>query len=101
MPRKIRDHDDALACLDAWEASEQSLATWSHAHDIDPRSLHCWKLNLRRQPKPRLVELVPATTTGTAHQDARYAIRFDGLELVVGDDFREDTLERLLAVLAC
>lgn len=93
MARKITDHQDARDCLDAWQTSGQDLGEWARAHDIDGRSLHCWKLNLGRRRAGHLVELVP---TATPRSDARYLVRFDGVELELGDDFRDDTLRRLL-----
>lgn len=95
MGRKIRDIQDAQASLAAWEASDMALGAWAREHGIDGRSLHCWKLNLQERSRPRLVELVTAPRS-----TARYTVRFDGIELEVGDDFRGDTLERLLQVLA-
>lgn len=96
MGRKIRDTQDARASLAAWEASGMALGAWARQQGIDGRSLHCWKLNLYGSPGPaRLVELMPAPRS-----TARYTVRFDGIELEVGDNFRDDTLERLLQVLA-
>lgn len=98
MPRKIRDHADALACLDAAHASGLDRATWAHRNDVDARSLNAWRVNLTRGSRRsvRLVELLPAPATAPA----RYLLRFDGLELELDDRFRDDTLARLLAVLA-
>lgn len=98
MGRKIRDIQDARASLAAWEASSLALGVWAREQGIDGRSLHCWKLNLRGRTRApaRLVELVPAPRSMTA----RYTVRFDGIELELGDDFRDDTLGRLLQVLA-
>ena len=98
MARKIRDENDARDCIEAWSQSGRPLAEWARAHGIDGRSLHCWKLNLLGRDQPgRLVELVPEPA-----RSARYLVRFDGIEVEVGDDFRDGTLERLLRVLtAC
>jgi hypothetical protein len=99
MPRKIRDRVEADRCLDALEDSGLPLTAWAHAHDIDARSLHCWRLNTRRRRRSaHVVELVPTTPVA---ETARYLIRLDDIELEVGDDFRDDTLVRLLRVIAC
>ena len=102
MGRKIRDRDDAFACLHAWQASGLTLSAWSRSHGIDGRSLHCWQVNLERGSRKKaataVVELVPTPSPGAA----RYLVRVDDIEVEVGDDFREETLERLLRVLvAC
>lgn len=102
MGRKIRDRDDAFACLSAWQASGLTLSAWSQSNGVDGRSLHCWQVNLRRgrQAKARaaMVELIAVP----AAPSARYVVRVDGIEVEVDDSFREDTLERLLQVLvAC
>jgi hypothetical protein len=102
MGRKIRDRDDAVACLSAWQASGLPLSAWSQSNGVDGRSLHCWQVNLRRGRRSKttaaVVELVPRRDAPLA----RYVVRVDDVEVEVGDDFREDTLERLLRVLvAC
>ena len=98
MARKIRDQEDALACLEAWHASGAPLGVWSREHDIDGRSLRCWKLNTDWSPPGGgLVELVPPPRSSTG---ALYTLRVDGIEVEVGDDFCEDTLERILRVAA-
>ena len=97
MGRKIRDRQDALACLNALSRSGVDLSQWCHEHGVDGRSLNCWRRNLGRTGRnPDLVELVSMAS------DARYVVRVDGIEVEVGDDFHEATLARLLGVLtAC
>ncbi|MEM6707016.1 MAG: hypothetical protein AAF690_30210 [Acidobacteriota bacterium] len=79
-----------------------SLSSWAHAHDIDGRSLHCWKLNLGERRRPEgFLELLGAVDEAperTRKGAARYTVRFDGLEVEVGDDFDDSTLTRLLKV---
>lgn len=100
MARKIRDRQDALACLEALDASGMTLTPWARAHGVDARSLNCWRLNLGwRADKHRLVELVPGAPP-TALPRARYIVRVEDVEVEVDDHFREDTLARLLDVLA-
>ena len=104
MPRKIRDRGDALACLSEWRRRGDDLGTWSRAHDIDGRSLSCWRLNLEGGRaglgtcgSAELVELVP---TERLRPVARYTVRVEGVEIEVGDDFEAATLERILGVVA-
>lgn len=79
-----------------------SLSSWAHAHDIDGRSLHCWKLNLGERRKPEgfleLLNTVDEPIEPMKRSTARYTVRFDGLEVEVGDGFDETTLARLLKV---
>lgn len=72
---------------------------------MDGRSLNAWRINLSRSrtpdgaAKPRLVELVPATP---ARADTRYVVHVDGARIELADDFREETLVRLVRALrAC
>ena len=98
MPRRIRDRADAVACLAAVDASGLQRADWARRQDVDARSLNAWRLNLAREGRGgvRLVELVPTPTA----RPARYLVRLDGLEVELDDQFREDTLARLLGVLS-
>jgi hypothetical protein len=97
--RKILDETDAQRCLDAQVASGLTLAEWARHEGVDGRSLNSWRMNLARRralPRaPRLVELVPARARA-----AKYTVRCGRLEVDVGDDFDEDTLFRLLQVVA-
>ena len=49
-------------------------------------------------PQTRLVELVPAVPT-SPEQRGRYVIRLGGAELELSDNFREETLSRIVRVL--
>jgi len=101
--RKVRDHEEAVKLLSALAASSLPLAEFSRSRGIDGRSLHCWQLNLRAPAPPpsgglRLMEL----SVGRPDRPvASYRIRFDGVEIEVDDHFREETLGRLLRVVAC
>jgi len=113
--RKIRDERDARACLAAVRAAGVSVGAWSRAHAVDGRSLNAWRANLarrsavragdqaKRTPRTqlaplaaRLVELVPAPSASSA---ARYSMRIGTAAVEFGDDFREDTLCRVVAML--
>lgn len=95
--RKIRDEEDAVACLESYERSRLTVREWARRNGVDGRSLHCWRLNLGERRRPtRLVELV----TEARPVAARYVVRARGLEIEVGDDFDQRTLARLLDVVA-
>lgn len=113
--RKIRDERDARACLAAVGAAGGNIGIWARAHGVDGRSLNAWRENLlrrsvggrdhakkrvpRTQLSPiaaRLVELVPALSAPSA---ARYALRIGTAAVEFGDDFREDTLRRVVTML--
>ena len=105
MLRKIEDERDARKCLRAAAAARLSVRQWARDNGVDGRSLNAWRINLSRSPalaetpKPRLVELVPATPPGV---NARYVVHLDGARVELTDDFREETLVRLVRALrAC
>jgi hypothetical protein len=105
MRRKIQDEQDARACLRAARVAGLSAGEWAREHGVDGRSLNAWRLNLSRSEageeatRPRLVELVPVAPT---RADARYLVHLEGARIGLGDDFREDTLVRLVRALrAC
>ena len=100
--RKIRDEADAQNCLRALDASGLPLPEWARLNEVDGRSLSLWRLNLTRRlesprPRPRLIELVPRPAPVVA---ARYVVRCGELEVEVGEDFDDHTLQRLLRVVA-
>lgn len=104
--RKIEDARDARACVKAARAAGLSLGAWARRHGVDGRSLHAWSVNLARSPsatalvrKPRLIELVPTSAPQAA---TRYVVRVRDAAVEVGDDFRDETLARVVRVLrAC
>jgi hypothetical protein len=114
--RKIRDREDAQACLKAARAARgQSKAQWARQQGIDGRSLEAWRRNLARRGKGgsgrqegRMVELVAGpvrkTATGRARKAAeavgrgRYVIRCGALAVEVDGQFHDETLRRLLQV---
>ncbi|MFT3770935.1 MAG: hypothetical protein QM820_36410 [Minicystis sp.] len=105
MRRKIEDERDARACLRAAKAARLSVGEWARDNGVDGRSLNAWRINLSRSrrpevaAKPRLVELVPATPP---RADTRYVVHVDGARIELADDFREETLVRLVRALrAC
>ena len=105
--RKIRDEDDARACLEAAARACVSRRDWARAHGVDGRSLHCWYLRLRgpngrlKQTAPvRLVELVPEVQSEAG--GGGFLVRTGDVEIELGADFDEVALGRLLRVVrAC
>jgi transposase-like protein len=107
MRRKIEDERDARTCLRAATAAGVSAGEWAREHGVDGRSLNAWRLNLARagagqtpSASPlRLVELVAAPPP---RADARYVVHVSGAQIELADDFREETLVRLVRALrAC
>jgi hypothetical protein len=102
--RKIRDAEDARACLSAVASSGLRRAQWARAHGVDGRSLNAWRLNLAErvvgaapaERALRLVELVPEPVA----EEARYVVRCGSLSVEVDHRFDGATLRRLLAVVA-
>ncbi|MCA9493212.1 MAG: hypothetical protein KC621_24945 [Myxococcales bacterium] len=102
--RKVRDGDDALELLRALSHSELSRKEFCRLHGIDGRSLRCWELNLGRRrgqvaseaPALRLLEV----TVARPRSSASYRVHVGDLVVEVDDDFVDDTLVRLVAVLA-
>lgn len=105
--RKIASESEARWCLVAVKSSGMSLKDWARGRGIDGRSLHAWKMNLERGAPsvPRrkastargasLVELVPASGS----PPARYVVHLGAGSVEFGDDFVDETLRRVVAVL--
>lgn len=99
IARKIRNAEEARQYLDEVAASGQERAVWARSNGVNARSLNAWRLILaraERQVPTRWVELVAAERAPVA----RYVVRVGGVAVEVGDDFRDETLRRLLAVVA-
>jgi len=99
--RKIDDDREARAFLKAAKSAGVPLKTWARTHGIDGRSLNAWRINLGRtrtltSPKPRLVELVPSYDGGAG---ASYVVRVADASIELGEDFREETLVRIVRAL--
>lgn len=107
--RKIRDEEDARACLAAAARSGVRRRDWARAHGVDGRSLHCWYLQLRgprrrvKSPGPpmSLVELVPAVQAeARTPETGGFVVRLREVEVEVPPDFDGGALLRLLEVLS-
>ena len=102
--RKIRDAEDARACLAGVAATGQLPREWAQDHGIDGRSLYWWRLRLAAEsPTPlRMVELVPAQTVAASEPGGRYLIHAGQFTVEVDSSFDEPALTRVLrAVIAC
>lgn len=96
MGRRIESEREARRCLSAARAAGQSAGEWAREHGIDGRSLNAWRVNLARGRRElQLVELVPAV----AASECRYLVRVGGVAVEIGDDFREETVVRLVRAL--
>ncbi len=118
--RKIKDAKDARRCVSSAEASGLTYTEWARQEGIDARSLHTWRMNLKLGKKPRrskrastksaasrrpgsgrMVELVPSVSaSGPAATRARYAVRCGELAIEFGEDFEDETVRRLIRVVA-
>jgi len=120
--RKIKDARDARECLSAAKASGLTNAEWARQEGIDGRSLNAWRMNLgiggksrgskrsskksrrskSRPARPRMVELVPSVNSSrsTAPTIPLYAVRCGELTIEVDEHFEEETLRRLVRVVA-
>jgi len=118
--RKIKDANDARRCVSAADASGMTLTEWARDEGIDARSLHAWRMNLKLDKKTRrsktrptksaaaktrgsarMVELVPSVSVSRPQATrARYAVRCGALSIELGEDFEDETLRRLVRVVA-
>ena len=104
--RKLRDEDEAVACLEAADISGLGDAAWARRHGIDGRSLHAWRLNLERREGTgssgrspvRVVELVPGLAPREEGQGLR--VRCGAFVVEVEPNFDAGVLTRVLEVLA-
>ena len=101
LRRKVANREEALELIEAWEDSGEPFGAFCADYGVDGRSLHCWKRNLERRQGAkdpvRLIELTPVS----APSGSLYRIAVGRVTIEVDDNFREDTLTRLLAVVGC
>lgn len=98
VPQKILDENHARNCITAADESGLTRTQWARRNGIDARSLHGWWLALgrkdaRRQPPLRLVELLPEPAPS-------YKIHVGPFQVEVGQPFEEQSLRRLLQLVA-
>lgn len=107
--RKLRDEEEAVACLQAAEGSGLGDAAWARQHGIDGRSLHAWRLNLERRGDSapsatplRVVELVPGPSMSSATSSGPRSLRVRCGPFVIEVDpsFDAEVLARVLDMVA-
>ena len=99
--RKIKNRQDADACLAAAGKLALSPTDWARANGVDGRSLNHWRLAIAgsREPAPlRLLELVSGTAETSAARS--YTVRCGAFEIEAPRDFDDAVLGRLLRVVA-
>lgn len=103
--RKVRDEDEARCLLAEAEMMGMSRASWARTQGVDPRSLNAWRLNLERSGGSselggpvKLVELVPSSPAEA--EVPAYLVRCGRFEVEVDERFDDETLRRLLRVVA-
>lgn len=107
--RKIRDEQDARACLAAVRAGAGTRAEWAREHGVDARSLNAWRVAIEKRAGPRrtlrdakrtqLVELVPSAAPAVG---GRCVIDLGVARVEVDDRCSLETLVRVLQALrAC
>ena len=99
--RKIEDETEAVAALDSIARTGLELAEWCRARDIDARSLSGWRGVLKARgyeppEPPTFVEVVRVPV----ERAARYTVRHGAFAVEVDEAFDEDSLGRLLRVVA-
>lgn len=99
--RRVRNEQDAKRCLEAARAAGQGRSEWARQHGVDGRSLYSWEKKLapdeseQRERQGGLVELIPGSP-----QVAGYVVRYGQFAVEVDEHFDEETLGRLLKVVA-
>lgn len=97
--RKVRDNADARELLREWQHSDLELSDFCEGRGVDGRSLNCWRINLgvRRRSSHGALRLVEVVGTPPARH-AAYRVILGDVVVQVDDDFRDDTLARLLRI---
>lgn len=118
--RTVKDAEDARQCLAAAMAEGMTLYGWCTANNVAPSRLYRWRQRLAAAAvgEPQFVEVTAAAPVAPARPPAilqlapppvppaappaRYEVHVGGCHVVVGDDFRDEILARLLRVVrAC
>lgn len=95
--RKIRDEGDARELLSAYEGWPEGFRSFCAAEGVDGRSLRAWQRRLTPELPPPALELVQLPAVAVA-RPTTYRVCIGDIAIEVGEDFREATLLRLLAV---
>ena len=103
--RKVQA-EEALELLERWEQSGERMSTWCAARGLNWYSLSAYKgwlfTRWEKQPVEDVVfaEVVLDEVAADEPNAGRYRIEIGDVVLEVGDRFRDDTLRRLLQVVA-
>jgi len=99
--RMVRDRAEAFELLAEFELSGERISDWCAVRGINGYSLNAYQ-SRRAVAGTRESEFVELTVAppSVPSATARYQVRVCGVEIEVDDPFREDTLVRLLGVLA-
>lgn len=102
--RKVRNVEEAGILLAEWETSGESMVRWCETRGLNWFSLAAFKGQVTRERvpfSPQLVELA-AVEGPRCPTDRRswYRVATDRSLVEVTDDFRDDTLRRLLRVVS-
>ena len=97
-PHSPADEDEARSLLDAFAVEGGDLAAFCRARGLSTDAMYRWRGRLATEGEvdavgPRLVEVC-----ATPASRARYELRVRGVRVLVDDDFRDETLVRLLRV---
>ncbi len=98
--RKVVNQAEAEVLLAKWRAEAVDFRVFCRERGLDGRSLQCWRMNLTRRAGSRPVRLLELTLPEPSKSRASYRVTVGDFTVEVGDDFREDTLGRLLGVFA-
>jgi transposase-like protein len=99
VPRSPADEDEARSLLGAFTAEGGDLAAFCRVRGLSTDAMYRWRARLATEGEvdavggPRLVEVC-----ATPAPRARYELRVRGVRVLVDDDFRDETLARLLRV---
>jgi hypothetical protein len=94
--RLVNDEAEARACFAEMQAQGLTIYTYARTRGIAAWSLYRWRDRLAAPRLPAVagfVELAPASPPALS---PRYELILGPTRIVVGDDFQEQTLARLL-----
>ena len=98
--------EEALELLERWEQSGERMSTWCAARGLNWYSLSAYKgwLFTRWEDEPAqdmvFAEVVVDDAGTDVPNGSRYRIELGAVVLEVDDTFRDDTLRRLIQVVA-
>jgi transposase-like protein len=96
---RVVSEERARQLLAEWEGSGTNMAEWCRSKGVSSDAMYRWRTKLTPTPleAPRLVELTVAPLPGPA-AETRYEVVIGRCRVVVGADFDDAVLGRLLRV---